>query len=722
MINEKDKIKVRLTSYGSLQVITIPVKLHKDSYNIVGLECLVPKVVTEDSTMVKVYASTLDVSGTEVWSSATYDMVYQQDVPVGNDMYEQYTCPMPEEFCSQDGDITLTFAQVFVNDNQEITSTITSGNLNLYIDGSGYNFAGVQMANTDYIASEINNLKQGQILAMGLKPYSPTFLYPINTVVYGLDGNGDVALYKSMVADNIGNPLNDENYWQVAGLSGAKGDSVFIRYSPNANGSLMSDIWRVGYGYIGFYTGRVASDNYLDYQWSEFRGPQGMQGERGLQGVAGPIGPQGPQGVTGATGPRGEKGDSGNDFTIIGTVSATADLPQNYTDADVGKAWFVGTQTPRDVWSWGYNENNILAWINQGKLQGPVGEQGPQGIQGLQGIQGIQGETGPQGLQGETGKDGLFFNSQISMANPPSAYSSTLIELNIGLFNRTPEQNDTFISIYRDTLNNITYLGLFKVIGISTTLVGVNTVEYEIVDQRLYNTTGQNTDGSMTQKAITDAINGVTNTVSELNTNKANKATGATANNLASLDVNGNLKDSGIATDNGSIVLGTGGSIGIRSTGGNLIQCQKTFVGDIIFDVSLVGNVSNPCYLYGSDDRPSYNKGSGIKNMALVEDVNNLSMLPSGVGYSSGTITMVGTQLTAPCNGYLQVYWNATTAGGYVSLANHGSGLQITLAVMAAGNYPTAHIPVKTGDVITITYSSEFTNGATYYFMKSKEV
>lgn len=604
MINEKDKIKVRLTSYGSLQVVTIPVKLHKDSYNIVGLECLVPKVVTEDSTMVKVYASTLDVSGNVVWSSQTYNMVYQQDVPFGNDMYEQYTCPMPEEFCENDGSITLTFAQVFVDENEEITSTITSGSLNLFISGEGYNFNGVKIANSDYIATEINNLKQGQILAMGLKPYSPTYLYPINTVVYGLDENGDVALFKSMVADNIGNPLNDENYWQVAGISGAKGDSVWIRYSPNANGSMMTDIWQLGYNYIGFYSGRVPSDNYLDYEWAEFRGPQGERGETGLQGVQGlqgvkgeqgnqgipgeqgvqgergATGPQGPQGIQGVAGPqglkgdKGDKGDNGTDFTIIGTVSSTSSLPQNYTASDIGKSWFVGTQNPRDVYSWGYNDSNELVWTNQGKLQGPAGPQGEQGIQGIpgpqgltgetgatgpqgpQGIQGIPGQdgaTGPQGIQGVQGeqgerglpgKDGLFFNNAISMPNPPSAYTGNpAINLEIGLFNRTPEINDTFISIFRDTLNNATYLGLFKIIGIAigSNTVAAITVEYEDVEKPLYGTTGYSTTGGMTQKAITDAIDNATR-------GKADKVTGATANNLASLDANGNLQDSGIAS------------------------------------------------------------------------------------------------------------------------------------------------------------------------------
>lgn len=773
MINEKDKIKVRLTSYGSLQVVTIPVKLHKDSYNIVGLECLVPKVVTEDSTMVKVYASTLDVSGTEVWSSATYDMVYQQDVPVGNDMYEQYTCPMPEEFCSQDGDITLTFAQVFVNDNQEITSTITSGNLNLYIDGAGYNFAGVQMANTDYIASEINNLKEGQILAMGLKPYSSTFLYPINTVVYGLDENGNVALFKSMVADNIGNPLTDENYWQVAAISGAKGDSVFIRYSPNANGSLMSDIWQVGYDYIGFYTGRVASDNYLDYVWAEFRGPQGIQGERGLQGiqglqgVQGPVGPQGLQGIqgvkgeTGAVGPagpvgpqgetgpqglQGEPGRNGNDFTVIGTVSSTVSLPQDYTDADIGKAWFVGTSTPREIYSWGYTEANVLGWTNQGALQGPpgpqglTGERGPQGLQGAtgntgpqgeQGPQGITGETGPigpqgpvgetgpQGLQGETGKPALFFNNAISSPNPPSAYSTTTIAVSTGLFNRTPEIDETFIAIYRDTLNNVTYLGLFKVVGLGASQVAINTVEYELVEKQLYDNTGYNTDGGMTQKAVTDAINELDEALEDELAEKTTIIANPTNNNLVSMDQYGDIKDSGISSSNVAKLnteqtftanqnLGAGASL--RGVGGNLLKCEDSVIdGQTIPNITKVGNVAYPCYLHGVDDRPRYARPANMRYMALVEDVNNTTMAPSSNIYDISSIfnnTAVGTYTyTAPYNGYVKlgVQMFGTSV---VYLKNRTAQLMYRCKCFfdntAWSDWQDLYIPCSQGDVIEL--------------------
>ena len=139
------------------------------------------------------------------------------------------------------------------------------------------------------------------------------------------------------------------------------------------------------------------------------KGEQGLQGpvgEQGIQGVQGPQGEQGlqgPQGVQGLKGEKGDKGDSGNDFTIQGYVSSTASLPENYTVADVGKAYLVGVSAPRVVYLWGYNEAGNLVWSNQGYLQGPAGPQGEQGVQGVQGEQGVQGIQGVQGEQGAQG-------------------------------------------------------------------------------------------------------------------------------------------------------------------------------------------------------------------------------------------------------------------------------------------------------------------------------
>lgn len=137
------------------------------------------------------------------------------------------------------------------------------------------------------------------------------------------------------------------------------------------------------------------------------RGPAGANGIQGPQGIQGPVGPEGsrgPQGIQGPKGDKGEKGDNGTDFKIVGTVSSTASLPNDYTSLDVGLAWFVGTQAPRLVYSWGYNEQMKLSWINQGYLQGPKGENGEQGVEGPQGIQGVQGPQGVQGIQGPKGE------------------------------------------------------------------------------------------------------------------------------------------------------------------------------------------------------------------------------------------------------------------------------------------------------------------------------
>ena len=133
------------------------------------------------------------------------------------------------------------------------------------------------------------------------------------------------------------------------------------------------------------------------------QGPVGEQGVQGVQGPQGEQGLQGPQGVQGLKGEKGDKGDSGNDFTIQGYVSSTASLPENYTVADVGKAYLVGVSAPRVVYLWGYNEAGNLVWSNQGYLQGATGPQGEQGVQGPQGEQGVQGIQGVQGEQGAQG-------------------------------------------------------------------------------------------------------------------------------------------------------------------------------------------------------------------------------------------------------------------------------------------------------------------------------
>ena len=469
MITEKDKIKVVLTTYGALNLVSMPLTLNKDSYSIVDIECLVPKQATNiPNAALKIYGSAFDISGIKVWTSQTYSLAYVKDVMFNGFDYEVYSTTLPQEFCSRNGDITVTFAYTKTNDDGEAENILPSSDLNLFISGQGYNPSGVKISNFDIVASIVNNHSKGLIESQALKVYNSDFNYSNMVLAYG-EVNDEIALYKSLKENNKGNPLTDESSWEKVGISGTKGDSCFVRYSKYSDGTDFVSDWQTGYDYIGFYTGRIASSNKEDYTWALFKGdigPQGPQGEKGekgdkgekgekgdkgnpgaqgpqgIQGVQGLQGPQGeqgepgiqgPQGIqgpkgdkgdkgetgatgatgaAGATGPmgpkgdKGDKGDSGNDFTIEGYVSSTASLPQDLTSADIGTAYLVGTTTPRKVYLWGYDETGVLGWSDQGYLQGPKGDKGEQGEQGIKGDKGDTGETGTTGPQGPQGEQG----------------------------------------------------------------------------------------------------------------------------------------------------------------------------------------------------------------------------------------------------------------------------------------------------------------------------
>lgn len=53
----------------------------------------------------------------------------------------------------------------------------------------------------------------------------------------------------------------------LKGDQGIQGDSVFIRYSANADGTGFTEIWSEGQNYIGFATGQTAPTDKSDYTW-----------------------------------------------------------------------------------------------------------------------------------------------------------------------------------------------------------------------------------------------------------------------------------------------------------------------------------------------------------------------------------------------------------------------------------------------------------------------
>jgi hypothetical protein len=388
MIKKTETIQVRLTNYGTIEVVSIPTKIYKDSYNVMKLSCIVPKNDIVGARICKVYEASEDEAGNLIFTSAVYNLPYKEEISISGFDYIVYEDYLPQEFCASEGDITLTFAEGIVDADNEFIRVNVSGKLNLFINGVGYNYAGVKVSKYDHVSSKVNEILAGKIETKGLKPYDPEFNYSLGTLVYNQDGV-EIKFYKSLRADNKGNSLEDDLYWQEISIGGAK---VYIKYSQFADGSNFVDTWQDGYNYIGFYAGNNEPQEKEYYEWALFkgdRGEQGIRGPQGIPGIRGERGPQGPQGVQGLQGIPGEKGESGNDFVVIGTVMSVAELPTGYTEEDVGKSWFVGDVEPRDVYSWGYNKQGGLVWTNQGTLQGPIGPQGPQGVQGEQGRDGI---------------------------------------------------------------------------------------------------------------------------------------------------------------------------------------------------------------------------------------------------------------------------------------------------------------------------------------------
>ena len=148
-------------------------------------------------------------------------------------------------------------------------------------------------------------------------------------------------------------------------------------------------------------------------------GPAGAQGAQGIQGKQGETGPKGAPGATGPagpTGPQGQKGDPGEDgksFTIQDIYPTLAALKQAFPTGNEYAYQVTAENDEIFIWS-----ELSTDWVSLGKLQGPQGPQGPTGAtgpqgpkgdagpQGPQGVQGIQGEKGEQGATGATGPTG----------------------------------------------------------------------------------------------------------------------------------------------------------------------------------------------------------------------------------------------------------------------------------------------------------------------------
>lgn len=86
---------------------------------------------------------------------------------------------------------------------------------------------GTNKANTD-----LDDLTTSGENHIGIKGYDATRTFKTNDVVSLVDGNGDTKLYKSLVDNNVGNPVSDDTKWAEV-LLGSKTDNVTIKQNTN---------------------------------------------------------------------------------------------------------------------------------------------------------------------------------------------------------------------------------------------------------------------------------------------------------------------------------------------------------------------------------------------------------------------------------------------------------------------------------------------------------
>ena len=145
-------IEIKINSGGTLEVVTIPVKLYKDSYKAVKLRVKAPKV---EDAILKVYGSDRDEAGEEVWTTSAHTLSWKEYVVINGQDYSVYEDYIPEEFCQKNGELYLTFG-LGIMGGESWTAILTSGTLNLYVSGEGFNFAGVEIPESDKLAYKIN--------------------------------------------------------------------------------------------------------------------------------------------------------------------------------------------------------------------------------------------------------------------------------------------------------------------------------------------------------------------------------------------------------------------------------------------------------------------------------------------------------------------------------------------------------------------------------------
>lgn len=233
-------------------------------------------------------------------------------------------------------------------------------------------------------------------------------------------------------------------------------------------------------------------------------GSKGSTGAQGPKGDTGAAGTQGPKGDTGARGAAGTNGTSAawHSGTAVTGTSSTA-VTATVSGSKAGDM-YLNTSTYNV-----YKAVTANSWVYVCNIKGATGATGAKGDTGAQGPKGDTGATGAKGATGASGTrgsqmhwgTGITGTSTTATVFSSSGVSSALVN---DLYLNTSTWN-----IYQCTVSGAAstakwvYKGNIKGASGATASTGTPTTAGLT---RLYTGTGTNTNGTMTQKAITDEL------------------------------------------------------------------------------------------------------------------------------------------------------------------------------------------------------------------------
>lgn len=338
--------------------------------------------------------------------------------------------------------------------------------------------------------------------------------------------------------------------------------------------------------------------------------------------------------------------------------------------------------------------------------QGPVGPEGQQGEQGPKGEKGDTGATGPQGIQGPAGPQGQTGVSITDFVKTGETETDTLYDIEFSDDTTKP------VAIPKGEKGDQGEQGPEGPQGPMGD-VAVITPEQQAAFT-MYSEPGQNTNGPMTQKSVTDALGNIA--ASDVSYNNADSSL-ALGNVQEALDITADIvfSEKTTLTFDSYLDVAIGGGVWMATTSGHTYRCHiieveagevyeivgRTDTNNSIYawltsDTHVVG--TTPSYVTGYEQSYTLDPGQTVKvavpegaeYMYIARVVNSKAKLPSsvsklwfissdvamlkdsvyGVGYKDKEMYTVASNSTSVIKSTLDLSHNSYTKSMFVELRN----------------------------------------------------